>query len=116
MSHIRHYLYAIAAMLVAVLLAYILLSIARDDDVHGQAIVLMLPPSPWDREMLELDRQALREAYVEKMKALFSVWVREGLDNPERPVKGAAQTRRAFVEIMKVYEARAQQIEQREQK
>jgi len=111
----RQYLWAILALAIAVLLAYILLSLAKDD-AESQPLVLMLPPSKWDAKILELDKQALDEAYIHKLKLLFDVWVREGRDNPERPIKGAAEARRAYVDIMKAIEMREQAIEQREQK
>jgi len=85
-------------------------------NAKAQSLVLILPPSKWDAEMLELERQALREAYVDKMKQLFNVWVSGGLDDPQRPVKGAAQTRRAFIEIKKIQEQREQELEDRQQK
>jgi len=112
-NDLRYYLYAAVAFAIACVLAYLLILIARDD-AKGQALVLTLPPTKWDAEMLELEQQALREAYVEKMKQLFGVWVSGGLDDPQRPVKGAAQTRRAFIEIKKIQEQRELELEDRQ--
>lgn len=69
-------------------------------------MVLMLPPSKWDAEMLELDKQAVNEAYRKKIEQLFDVYVREGVEAHERPVKGAAQARRAYIGIRQAIEKR----------
>jgi len=105
-------LIAVAVLVIAVLFLWA----ASVLGVGGQSLVLTLPPTKWDAEMLELEQKALREAYVEKMKQLFNVWVSGGLDDPQRPVKGAAQTRRAFIEIKKIQEMREQELEDRQQK
>src|SRR5262245_30620437 len=110
----RQYLWAALALVIAVVLAYVLLSLAKDD-AQGQ-IILMLPPSKWDAKILELDKQALDEAYVHKIKQLFDVWVREGRDNPERPVKGATEARRAYQQISEAIETREKAIKERGQK
>jgi len=80
----------------------------------GQPLVLMLPPSPFDAKILELDRRALDEAYVNKLRHLYDVYVASGREAPERPMKGAAEARRAYIDIMKAIEAREQAIKERE--
>jgi len=105
---------ALLALIVAIV--FLWLFAILQEKAAAQSIVLTLPPSKWDAEMLELERQALREAYIEKMKQLFNVWVSGGLDDPQRPVKGAAQTRRAFIEIKKIQEQRELDLEERQQK
>jgi len=103
----------VAIAVAAIVAAILLLLMAQ---TGGQHLVLTLPSTKWDAEMLELERRALQEAYVEKMKQLFGVWVTSGLEDPQRPVKGAAQTRRAFIEIKKIQEVREQELEDRQQK
>lgn|SRR5262245_13375750 len=110
----RQYLWAILALVIAVVLAYILLSIARED--AQSQIILTLPPSKWDEKILELDKKALDEAYIMKIKLLFDVWVREGRENPERPVKGAAEARRAYQQISEAIETREKIIKDRGQR
>jgi len=78
----------------------------RWDEAEGQPLVLTLPPSKWDAEIIELDKQAVNEAYVAKIKQLFDVYVREGVEVHERPVKGAAQARRAYIVIRQAIEKR----------
>ena len=102
-------------VIIVIVLIGMLLLTARED-VQGQSLVLMLPPSKWDAQILELDKKALDEAYIEKLKALFSVWVREGLENPERPMKGATQARRAYQEAMRNIEFREQKLNEQQSK
>jgi len=71
-----------------------------------QEIILMLPPTKWDEKMDELDRQAVDEAYVNKIKQLFDVWVREGLSSSEPVTKGHAQARRAYIAAHRAMEKR----------
>jgi len=106
----------IIVILVLLLLSFIGWISGGWDESKGESLVLMLPPSPWDAKILELDRQALDEAYVSKVKQLFDVFVREGIEHPERPMKGAAQARRAFIDLQRAFEMREQAIKEREQK
>jgi len=76
------------------------------DEAKGDQVIIMLPPSKWDEKMDELDRQALDEAYVAKVKQLFDVWVREGLTSSEGPAKGHAQARRAYISAHEAIEKR----------
>jgi|SRR5262245_26321572 len=84
-----------------------------EQNAQAQPMVLTLPPTKWDQKMLELDKQALDEAYVAKIKQLFDVWVREGLSSPEGPVKGHAQAQRAYVYGQQALEIREQVMEER---
>jgi len=86
---------------------------AQGETRSGPSLILMLPPSKWDAKIIELDKQALDEAYVNKIKLLFDVWVREGRETPERPVKGATEARRAYIEIMQAIEQRERIINER---
>lgn len=102
----KHYFWAVIAFVIAIVLAYILLSLAHDESkgqVQGQ-IILMLPPSKWDEELDQLDLQAFREAYVAKIRQLFDVYVREGMTTDEPIVKGHATARRAFIRGMQARE------------
>jgi len=78
-----------------------------------QPMVITLPATKWDAKMLELDKQALDEAYVNKIKQLFDVWVREGLSSPEGPMKGHAQAQRAYIYGQQSLEIREKVMEER---
>jgi len=112
----KQYIWAIISLIIAIVLAYILLSLAHDES-HGQnQIIIMLPPSKWDTKLDELDRQALDEAYVAKVKQLFDVWVREGLTSSEGPAKGHAQARRAYIAAHQAIEKKQELRNQENQK
>ena len=88
-----------------------------DESPAQPSLVLILPPSKWDGTIIELDKQALDEAYIQKIKHLFDVWVRDYESaHPERAMKGAAQARRAYVQIREAIEIREQQLQERERK
>jgi len=105
---------AIIVIAVLLLLALIGWCTGRwEDKAQAQSLVLILPPSKWDAKMLELDKQALDEAYVAKIKHIFDIYVREGLTSPEGPMKGHANAQRAYVEGQKALEAREKELEHR---
>jgi hypothetical protein len=114
----RLVLTCIIVLIVLLLLSLIGRTIGGWDESPAQpALVLILPPSKWDQKIIELDEQALDEAYIQKIKHLFDIWVRDYESaHPERAMKGAAQARRAYMQIRDAIEIRRQQIETREQK
>jgi hypothetical protein len=64
-----------------------------------------------------LDEQALDEAYIQKIKHLYDIWVRDyESHHPERTMKGAAQARRAYQQIRDAIEIRRQEFIEREHK
>jgi hypothetical protein len=109
----------IIVLIVLLLLSLIGWTIGGWDESPAEpaSLVLILPPSKWDGKIIELDEQALDEAYIQKIKHLFDIWVRDYESaHPERAMKGAAQARRAYVQIRDAIEIRRQQLETREQK
>ena len=105
---------AIIVLIILFILSFIGWISGGWDESRGQPLVLMLPPSPFDAKILELDRRALDEAYVNKLRHLYDVYVASGREAPERPMKGAAEARRAYIDIMKAIEAREQALKERE--
>src|SRR5262249_9851985 len=71
-------------------------------------LVFILPPTKWDDRITELDKQALDDAYKKKIEQLFSVWVSDSTEQPERAAKGALQAKRAYIEAQKALEMREQ--------
>src|SRR5262245_5811178 len=107
---------AIIVVVVLLLLAFVGWCTGRwEHNAQAQPMVLTLPATKWDQRMLELDKQALDEAYVAKIKQLFDVWVREGLSSPEGPVKGHAQAQRAYIYGQQALEIREKMLEERAQ-
>lgn|SRR5215831_3659930 len=101
-----------AIMVMIVLTVLLVLAIGSALMVEGE-IILELPFSKWDQKMLDLDREAIDRAYVNKIGQLYDVWVREGREHPERPVKGAAEAKRAYTAIQDTIEQRQKIINER---
>jgi hypothetical protein len=63
-----------------------------------------VPPSKFDKRIAELDREAIDEAYKEKVMALFNTWLSDPSEQPSRAVKGAQNARRAYIGAMQAIE------------
>ena len=110
---LRHYLCALIVFAVACLLAYILLSLARDEPgpiVYG-AEPLPVPQLyqgiPLDAHLLRLDRRALDEAYHTQVIFLFTVCLKDGCKDSQYFSNGMRNARRFYAQA-------ASQIAERE--
>jgi hypothetical protein len=65
-----------------------------------------LPASKWDDQMIQLDKQALDQAYVDQLQHLFMIWMKDESGQPNRAITGARQARRAYIEVMNEIEKR----------
>jgi hypothetical protein len=105
---LRQYLYAVLALALAVILAYVLLALTHEPYAGGATQGFVLPDR-FRQRMIELDRRALDEAYVHHFAVLFSNWVKDvsslGHD-PSRITKGISQMRQAYVMAAERIEAR----------
>jgi hypothetical protein len=63
-----------------------------------------IPPSKFDKRIAELDREAIDEAYKEKVMALFNTWLSDPSEQPSRALKGAQNARRAYIGAMQAIE------------
>ena len=64
-------------------------------------------PSPYDEQMDSLQKQALNEAFKTQMVHLFKTWVADFDPNhSNRPIKGAANARKAYIAVMAEIEKR----------
>jgi hypothetical protein len=63
-------------------------------------------PSPYDRRLIALDREALDTAYRNQLAKLFGVWMGDDHNQPQRAMTGAARARRAYIAVMKEIEER----------
>jgi hypothetical protein len=96
----------VAALAVLFLAAY-MLSAWGQGAFRLQSAIPGDPPTTWDTRMFALDRDAVDEAYKDKMKQLFDVWLRSGdLQAPDRAVVGAINARRAYRRVMEGIEKR----------
>jgi hypothetical protein len=107
----------IVAALAIIFLAAYLLSAWGQGGLRLQSAIPGDPPSTWDTRMFALDRDAADEAYKEKMKQLFDVWLRSGdIQAPDRAIVGAINARRAYRRVMEGIERReTESLKAREQ-
>jgi hypothetical protein len=103
-------LLAAAVVIVTLLILFILNALFGED---AQAQLLDQHPSPYDARMLELDRDALDDAYHDTMMHLFAVWTRDESGQPGRAIKGANQARRAYLEVKQALDMRSKAIQER---
>jgi hypothetical protein len=90
----REYMWALATLVMAIALAYILLSIARDDaSPQTQRCV--------DHETRERIRNLSLDGYDEALKAhtakLFSIWISDEHDQPKRAQAGTQKGINAYI-------------------
>jgi hypothetical protein len=108
-------------LLICVLLAAGVLGyLASTSGARGQGADSpnILPPrgtfigkqTPYDRHLIELDKVALDAAYVDQLQRLFSVWMKDDSNQPDRAIKGAQQARRAFILVMEQIEKRERDL------
>jgi hypothetical protein len=74
-----------------------------------EAEAQFLPPSKWDGRLIELDKQALEQAYLEQMGHVFSIWVKDGVADPSRARVGFGNARKGYAAAMTAIEKREQQ-------
>jgi hypothetical protein len=54
-------------------------------------------PAHLDHRLLELDREAIEEAYKHHVRALFASWMKDETGQPKRAALGIERARRAYV-------------------
>ena len=75
------------------------------EDVKAEEIAA----SRFDGDLIELDKEAVKQAYHDQVVHLFAVWMKDETGQPARATVGVRQARRAYIEAMT-------KIEQRERK
>lgn len=106
----RDYFWALITLVIAIILAIILLSVAREDSSTGETV--LYAGVPLDEHLLPLDKRALTEAYHDHLKLLWSVWLKDGAHDATRISNGLRIARRAYHEAAQQIEKREQQLEQ----
>ena len=99
------------AIVIAVLLLLFGISRLIGEDAAAQAIVIK--PTPWDARMIELDREALDEAYKDVITHLFEVFVRGDADQPGRTIIGGAKARRSYIQVREALDRRERELKER---
>jgi hypothetical protein len=97
----RELLWAIAALAVAVVLAYVLVLLTPHEAQSESRM-----PSVYDDRILELDAQAIDEAYKKHVMLLFDNWVKDIKGQPGRALKGIDTAREAYIRSMTAIDAR----------
>jgi hypothetical protein len=77
--------------------------------IQAQAVV----PTKWDDRMIDLDKQALDQAYVAQMAHVFGIWIKDGVGDPARARVGFSNARKGYTAAMNEVERRSEEIKQR---
>jgi hypothetical protein len=93
-------------LLVAVIVAVVLLGLWLIASFDRKEASAAPAPSKYDRDLLELDRQAVHNAYKRRLEHLFEVWMTDPIKQPQRATTGAANARRAYIDAMDGIEKR----------
>lgn len=81
---------------------------------RAQVIPPLVPPSEYDRRLLELDREAIDAAYHEQVKLLFKNWMNDpNVKQPGRAITGLRNAARAYIEAMDGAKKREQELKAR---
>jgi hypothetical protein len=99
----RELLWAIAALAIAVVIAYGLVLLTPHE---AQSEPRVFEPSVYEDRILELDAQAIDEAYKKHVMLLFENWVKDVKGQPGRALKGIDSARKAYVDSMTAIDAR----------
>jgi hypothetical protein len=66
--------------------------------------------SKYDRQLLDIERQAIDDAYHEQIKRLYLIWLKDESGQPTRATTGARQARAAYLRIMEAFERREREL------
>jgi hypothetical protein len=114
-------LLAIVLVLLTLFLLYMAAQVLGSSNVEAQPQLppkgaLVGKPSPWDTRLVEMDREALDNAYHDQLQHLFLGWMKDDSGQPERAIRGAQQARRAYILVRTEIERRAEIAHKLEQK
>ena len=62
--------------------------------------------SRFDGDLIELDKEAVKQAYHDQVVHLFAIWMKDETGQPGRMTVGVRQARRAYIEAMTKIEER----------
>jgi hypothetical protein len=95
-----------------VLLAVVLMFIAAGEQ---------LPPPPpyvvskYEGKLIELEREAINDAFRQKITSLWIVWMSDDRGQPARAVAGASQARKAYIASMQEIDRRENDLRSKQQ-
>lgn len=117
----RHPYGVLAIVIVILLLAFIagyILSVGQAGGAPAPKTTrefINQPLSKYERKFLDLDRGAIEQAYLDQIKHLFEIWMRDDTGQPARAVTGAKQARKAFEQTMDAIDQREQNWKQQQE-
>jgi hypothetical protein len=62
--------------------------------------------SKYDDRIIELDKEAVDNAYVAQVQHLIATWFRDDTGQPTRALKGVGQARKAYIDMQRAIEKR----------
>jgi hypothetical protein len=92
-----------------VLLAILLMLVAANEQPPPPPYVV----SKYEGKLLELEREAINDAFKQKITSLWTVWMSDEKGQPARAVTGATQARKAYVASMTEIERREEENKKR---
>lgn len=66
--------------------------------------------SKFEPRLLELEREAIENAFKQKITSLWTVWMSDDRGQPERAINGAVQARKAYIASMTEIERREEDV------
>jgi hypothetical protein len=102
----REYFWALITLVIAIALAFILLTVAREDNSKSEGS----PPlqhSEYDRKLNRLDRQAVEAAYRSRVGLLYTNWMTDtNAASQDRALRGHRNAQKIYIEVMSGIDAR----------
>jgi hypothetical protein len=92
-------MWALLTLAIAVILAIILLGIAKDDS-RGEGVPPLVA-SPYDKKLDRLDRRGVEAAYSARVGLLFQNWMTDtNQASQDRALRGHRNAREIYVKVM----------------
>jgi hypothetical protein len=79
---------------------------AVDEYSLSQAQTIISIPERYEERLIELDRKAVEVAYEVHVRSLFSSWMKDPTDQPQRSLRGVNTARQAYVDSMTAIDRR----------
>jgi hypothetical protein len=98
----------IGAIVAFVTIAVTLVAIALLERASSETKVVEAPPSKWDDQIDELERQAIGQAFQKHIAQLYNIWVTDNYQPkiPPKALVGARNARDAYIRSMEAIENR----------
>jgi hypothetical protein len=90
----------VLTIVIALVVLFIIAFIGWISGGWDQTPAQELSASPFDQRLVQLDREALDDAYRGRVVHLFDVWMKDEAGQPGRALVGVRQARRAYIEAM----------------